>query len=219
MAWLSTKDGRHFNTDWIDEDTKKKKEQITASKNEARKRRVNEANLDSMAINEFRQGIDAVLTDFGIENDIQFDYSDTDNMIAQVQSEDGQVVIYLTSDFKDYDNLYKVVKHNASNAVKTSIPIMFSGVHEAGHVLEHKLNPYGALYTKMFSEEVVKKAQRQCRTDGKDATRKSISAYAVRDYHETVAEAITDYYHNGDNAQPLSKAIYNELKRRAKKVN
>jgi hypothetical protein len=215
MAWLTNKEtGGHFNTDWID-----KERQIAANKAEARERRIRDANLDSAATNEFEQGLDAVLTDFGIENDVQFDYSDTDSMIAQTQSEDGQVVIYLTSNFKDYENLYKTVKHNASNAVETSIPVMFSGIHEAGHVLEHKLNPYGEHYTKMFSEEVVKKAQRQCRADGKDATRKSISVYATKDYHETVAEAITDYYHNGDNAQPLSKAIYNELKRRVKKGN
>lgn len=35
MAWKTTKDGRHFNTDWIDEDTKRKEEQIQANKHQA----------------------------------------------------------------------------------------------------------------------------------------------------------------------------------------
>ena len=185
-------------------------------KKRMRGQRVKDADLDKMALNEFKQGVDAVLSDFGIENDIQFDYKDTDNMIAQSQEEDGDNVIYLTEHFKDYDGLYKTIKKNANNGVVTSLPIMFNGIHEAGHIIEQKLNPYGEHFTEMFSKEVVAKAQRQCRTQGKDGSRKSISEYATRDVHETVAEAITDYFHNGDNAKPLSIEIYNELKRRSK---
>lgn len=50
MAWLSTKDGRHFNTDWIDEDVKKKKEQITVSKNEADIRNNGNRNIEKQVV-------------------------------------------------------------------------------------------------------------------------------------------------------------------------
>ena len=35
MPWLTTKDGRHFNTDWIDQDAKQKERQINANKKQA----------------------------------------------------------------------------------------------------------------------------------------------------------------------------------------
>lgn len=186
-------------------------------KKQIREQRIKNASLDTIAVNEFKQGIDAVLSDFGIENDVQFDYKDMDDMIAQSQEETEDNVIYFTKNFKDYDSLYKLIKKNANGQVETSMPVMFSDIHEAGHILEQKLNPYGEHYTMMFSKEVVAKAQRQCRANGKDGSRKSISEYATRDFHETVAEAITDYFHNGDNAKSLSVEIYKELKLRSKK--
>lgn len=41
-----------------------------------------------------------------------------------------------------------------------------------------------------------------------------ISEYALNDPHETVAEALTDYYYNRDDSADLSKAIVNRLKSR-----
>lgn len=38
MAWLTTKDGRHFNTDWINDDNDRKEKQIAANKQEADKK-------------------------------------------------------------------------------------------------------------------------------------------------------------------------------------
>ena len=41
-----------------------------------------------------------------------------------------------------------------------------------------------------------------------------ISRYAIAHPHETVAEALTDYYYNRDNSADLTKAIVNRLKSR-----
>lgn len=51
MAWLSTKDGRHFNTDWIDEDQKRKEEQIRANQEAAKLRN----SVKEKSLNEQRQ--------------------------------------------------------------------------------------------------------------------------------------------------------------------
>lgn len=40
-----------------------------------------------------------------------------------------------------------------------------------------------------------------------------ISRYATKNRSEALAEAVADYRANGNNAQPLSKAIWNILKR------
>lgn len=38
MGWITTKNGKHINTDWLEDDEKKKNQQIEASKKEAEER-------------------------------------------------------------------------------------------------------------------------------------------------------------------------------------
>lgn len=38
--------------------------------------------------------------------------------------------------------------------------------------------------------------------------RLAISKYSTTGYDETIAEAINDFFENGDEAQPISKAIF-----------
>ena len=48
---------------------------------------------------------------------------------------------------------------------------------------------------------------------GLPQTIRSISGYAKTDGHETIAEAMADYRANGNKANPLSRAIYKEMKK------
>lgn len=68
MAWITTKSGKHINTDWFD-DEKAKERQIAANKAQAdvlngkRKKRVNQENLTSQKIQEEIVGKDSYILD------------------------------------------------------------------------------------------------------------------------------------------------------------
>ena len=53
MAWLSTEDGRHFNTDWLDEDAKRKESQINANKKESERVSIEEREREQSTIEKF----------------------------------------------------------------------------------------------------------------------------------------------------------------------
>ena len=217
MAWITTKSGKRINTDWFDEDEAKKQKQIEANKQEANnKTRIEDPlhDLDKVAVSEFQNGINSVLSDFGIDpNNISYQRHEGEDLFAQVYTENGKTTVFLSDMYKDYDDVYKALNKNPYDGVKTSLPIFFNGIHEAGHILEFELNPYGkAGFSEMFSKEVVSKAQSDVRKQGISASKKSISNYAAKDNHETIAESMVDYYLNGNNANPLSIAIYNRLK-------
>lgn len=87
-------------------------------------------------------------------------------------------------------------------------------LHEAGHALtDHLANKHGYAGLHELSEKVVKDAYKK--SGAKGGTRSwagTISKYAQKNYAETVAEAVTDWYCNGDKARAASKAIIAELK-------
>lgn len=109
------------------------------------------------------------------------------------------------------------------------------GAHEAGHILESALIKEStrdmAEQRKMWinctkAEEIVKEACEEVRKKSgmswisDENLQDRISSYARKDcakgteYSETLAEACFDYVSNGANAEPLSKEIWNILKRR-----
>lgn len=107
--------------------------------------------------------------------------------------------------------------------------------HEAGHILERALidkyvNSQGSDYwTRMqasndwnkgtYASKVVSEACRMAKKTpaGKgmknDALIRSVSGYATRNRSEAMAECVADYVANGQNAKPLSVAVWNVLKR------
>lgn len=104
--------------------------------------------------------------------------------------------------------------------------------HEMGHVvvrgLINKAYSTDAARAKAwggskFSGDIVRSATKQVQDNYKaygfktkptqDALRKGISGYATKNYHETIAEAWADYHANGNNSQPLSRAVYDVIRK------
>ena len=88
-------------------------------------------------------------------------------------------------------------------------------LHEAGHALTDKLaadNGFASLHA--FSADVVKKAYKQSGMKGGNrGFAGTISKYATKNYAECVAEAVTDWYCNGNKAANASKLIMAEIKK------
>ena len=88
-------------------------------------------------------------------------------------------------------------------------------IHEAGHALTDTIaQKTGAAGLHEVSENVVKSAYKN--SGAKGGVNKfagTISGYAQKNYAECVAEAVADYYCNGNKAASASKAIVSELKR------
>ncbi|WP_305150953.1 minor capsid protein [uncultured Dubosiella sp.] len=92
--------------------------------------------------------------------------------------------------------------------------------HEIGHCLEsyilHKRDReypgrYGddAWYESIVAKEIVKEAYANIQSkQSLMEDRLAISKYSTTGYDETFAEAINDFFENGDEAQPISKAIF-----------
>lgn len=107
--------------------------------------------------------------------------------------------------------------------------------HEAGHILERALIDKYVLsqgsdyYTRLqasndwgkctYAGKVVSEACRMAKkTPGGKGMKNaalisSVSGYATRNKSETMAECVADYVANGQNAKPLSVAVWNVLKR------
>lgn len=88
-------------------------------------------------------------------------------------------------------------------------------IHEAGHALTDTIaQRTGQPGLHAVSENVVKNAYKN--SGAKGGVRKfagTISGYAQHNYAECVAEAVADWYCNGNKASSASKAIMTELKR------
>lgn len=88
-------------------------------------------------------------------------------------------------------------------------------LHEAGHALtDHIAQKTGSAGLHETSERVVKAAYKN--SGAKGGTRAfagQISGYAQKNYAETVAEAVADWYCNGNKASGASKAIMTELRK------
>ena len=111
-----------------------------------------------------------------------------------------------------------------------SVDIANAPTHELGHVLYYTLFPEVDTSSNSFARTI---GLRDKLTDGdaklkilkdaldsigatsendREAAEKAISEYAMRNADETIAEALTDYYYNRDDAADLSKAIVGKLK-------
>jgi len=105
-----------------------------------------------------------------------------------------------------------------------------SGAHEAGHILEKALidksnggeSPIGKLnwnectYSKAVVSDACKAAKKlpECKGMRNFDLKNAISEYALKGGDsECIAEAVCDYFLNGDEAQPLSKEIWKILKK------
>ena len=101
--------------------------------------------------------------------------------------------------------------------------------HECAHALEHWIakncgehtSDVTAMEENREASKIVKKAIERI---GGDPSKESeligaISKYALTNYSETMAEAFGDCYANGENANPLSKAIKEETKNRIREVH
>ena len=110
--------------------------------------------------------------------------------------------------------------------------------HEMGHIMEGALyelkfqrgdyGPVGsgisyheinrAISARAEAKDVIHKAYysipKAQRTGTPTEMRREISGYAMKNHSETIAEAIADYSANGNNAKPLSVAIWQEMKKR-----
>ncbi len=92
-------------------------------------------------------------------------------------------------------------------------------IHEMGHALtDHLAQKTGARDLDELSKTVVDRAYAATGGRGARATKAwagKISGYAKTNYAETVAEAVADFYCNGEKAHANSKAIVAELKKLA----
>ena len=88
-------------------------------------------------------------------------------------------------------------------------------LHEMGHALtDHIAKKMGVNNLDEASKKIVDAANRANRgTGGTKAWAGSISGYAQDSYAECVAEAVADYYCNGNSASAASKAIMDQLKK------
>lgn len=105
--------------------------------------------------------------------------------------------------------------------------------HEMGHVIVKGLiqkkysgDPVAqakAWRGSKFSGDIVRQAAKQVQQNYKaygfdkkptqESLRAAVSGYAIKNYHETIAESWADYHANGNNSQPLSRAIYDVIRK------
>ena len=88
--------------------------------------------------------------------------------------------------------------------------------HEMGHAIaDHLKTKLGAKDSAEASKIIVHNANKTVtgKNNGTLSFAKGISAYAADSYSECVAEAVTDWYCNGNKAAKASKAIVAEMKR------
>jgi hypothetical protein len=87
-------------------------------------------------------------------------------------------------------------------------------IHETGHALTYHLQKaYKAKDIDGAAKKIVNNAYKS--SGGKGGTKKfaeKISGYAKESYAECVAEAVADWYCNGNKASSASKAIVSEMK-------
>jgi len=131
-----------------------------------------------------------------------------------------------------YKNITKV-KQSVDNGVKKLFHPQGStwdetGVHELAHILEGIIIKQNRADTvkavkdwqkNTTARQIVKKAWKSSEENYGDGVNlsvamKQISMYAYKNYSETIAEAFLDVFSNEEKAQPLSREIVKELRRR-----
>lgn len=142
----------------------------------------------------------------------------------------GGGTIYLSQKFNNLQTLKSAYQHNVETGFNPSGATYINlASHEIGHLLE------GAVMDKKYGGNIVERAQaltskREAKrilsnaavaakktADGKGKStielKLQISKYATKNPSETLAEAVADFRANGPGAKPLSRAVWNELKK------
>lgn len=111
-----------------------------------------------------------------------------------------------------YDNAVKSGFHPARGNKSGTEAV---ALHEMGHALtDHVGRKMGAADLDDAAKRIVDSAYaRSGGTGGTKAWASRISGYATKNNAECVAEAVADWYCNGNNAKSQSKAIMAELRR------
>ncbi len=146
--------------------------------------------------------------------------SDATNVLGYYSR--GDKTVALNSNYTNVDKMNRVYDDSVAAGFhpprgnKTGTEAV--AIHEMGHALtDHLARKNGMRDLDELSEKVVDRAYKATGGRGK-ATKKwagRISGYAQKNYAETVAEAVADYYCNGSKARTESKAIMAELKKLA----
>ncbi len=111
-----------------------------------------------------------------------------------------------------YDSAVKSGYHPSRGSKSGTEAVMY---HEMGHALtDHVKAKVGASNLDVASKKIVNDAYKA--SNGKGGTvawAGKISGYAKESFAECVAEAVSDWYCNGNKAKSESKAIMKELKK------
>lgn len=137
----------------------------------------------------------------------------------------------------DYYKTFGTFNRSFTHSVKTgfhpngSNPVDSVTAHETGHLLEraliYKNLPKGqpSYYPGMMwrkcteAKRIISQACKDVKATPTGKGRKvnelinEVSRYAAKNRSECLAECVSDYYSNGNNAKPLSKAVWNLLKK------
>ena len=165
---------------------------------------------------------------------IQHDFPDVMNTVEHVQAAElggmdkistlgyyGGGTVALNQNYTDIDKMNKIYdeavksKYHPEKGDKTGTEAV--AIHEMGHALtDHIAKKMGAVDMYDAAEKIVNAAYKAIH--GKGGTKAwagTISGYAQENYAECIAEAVADYYCNGDKASKASKAIMSQLKKYA----
>lgn len=152
---------------------------------------------------------------------------DKQNVIAFYSNSDNKMVMNRKfTDIPTIEASYEnCVKNGFHPPVGKRTAIEAVTAHELGHAIADKINEArrkGGYSTSEANSEIVINAFRAAYPSKGNSlieltkARKSISGYALTNYHETVAEAVADVYCNGGRARKFSKAVVQELKKTIK---
>lgn len=175
-------------------------------------------------VDSINSSVKTVADDFpGLMNDVnnvnvaELGGADKTNTLGFYSS--GSKTVALNENYTNVDKMNKVydqaVKegYHPSRGNKTGTEAVT--YHEMGHALTDSLaKKMGAKDLDAASKKVVDDAYKASKgTGGTKKWAGKISGYAQENYAECVAEAVADWYCNGNKASKQSKAIMSELKK------
>lgn len=164
---------------------------------------------------------------------IQEEYNDIMNNVQTVEAAKfakksvlgayGNNALLMSDKYTNISDVNAIYDRNAKSGYHPSRGnkngIEAVALHELGHALTDTLAAKGGFKDLgACSKDIVKKAYKSSRGIG--GTKRwagKISRYAQHSYSECVAEAVSDYYCNGDKAAKQSKAIVSEIRKRMNK--